>query len=116
MCVFTVLRVSCCVLVFTVVLYVFALLCVVCGGWATVEGAAASIATTHKLESQGLAQTEVREIGSNCNSFSLFGSRPASSSTGHRQQAGRPGSGVLGQLGPTVACREDAANGPRAWN
>ena len=54
--------------------------------------------------------------GSNCNHFSSFGPRPAGSSLGHRRRAGRPGSGLSGTSGPTVARGEDAANGPREWN
>lgn len=54
--------------------------------------------------------------GSNCNHFSSFGPRPAGSSLGHRRRADRPGSGLSGTSGPTVAREEDAANGPREWN
>lgn len=89
--------------------------CVVWGGWRGQWWGQYTTATTHKPESMRGSDGSKGD-GSNCNHFSSFGPRPAGSTLGHRRRAGRPGSGLSGTSGPTVAREEDAANGPREWN
>lgn len=98
-CMFSVVC-ACFLLLVFIVLYVFCAVSVRC------EEGEDSGQYSHYSQTRVNACLAQKEIGSNCNSFSLFGPQTAGSSSGHRRQTGRPGSGVSGP----IACEEDAAS------